>query len=328
MNGPTPPRVTLLLICYNQQESIGAALAGALAQDYPNLEIVISDDASPDATFARIEAALDGYAGPHRIKLLRNPQNLGIGGNIDQAVRHSSGELIFIGAGDDVSLPERVSTVVRFWQEHDCKPDLIAAYLNDIDSAGNFHGVLRITDLAAYRSLDDWSRSPPHVIGAAQAWTRRLFDRFGGLPKGVVGEDMVMAFRAIATGGAVTLPVPLVNYRRGGLTSKRRSLSTADVIRGLKRKLNSTQIELRCLLADARSLGASASTLAFLEQKLDKEIFVERMFAARTAWEKLEICTEHRGQPLAFRIRILTYAAAPWLLAPFFYLKRRRYRNR
>lgn len=327
MTPPDFPPVTLLLICYNQQESIGAALAGALAQDYPNLEIVISDDASQDATFARIEEALKDYTGPHRIKLLRNTQNLGIGGNIDLAVRQSSGELIFIGAGDDISLPERVSTVVRFWQENDCQPDLIAAYLNDIDSAGNFHGVLRISDLAAYRSLEDWSRSPPHVIGAAQAWTRRLFDRFGGIPKGVVGEDMVMAFRAIASGSAVTLPVPLVNYRRGGLTSKRKSLSAAEVIRGLTRKLKSTQIELGCMLADARKVGAGASTLALLEHKLDKEVFVESMFAADGLLEKLRLCRQHHKQPLDFRIRILTYAAAPWLLAPFFYLKRRRYRK-
>ncbi|MGE5385240.1 MAG: glycosyltransferase family 2 protein [Betaproteobacteria bacterium] len=328
MNPSDFPLVTLLFICYNQQESVGPALAGALAQDYPNLEIVISDDASQDATYACIEAMLEGYAGPHRIKLLRNAQNLGIGGNIDHAVRQSSGELIFIGAGDDISLPERVSATVRFWREQDCKPDLIAAYLNDIDSAGNFHGVLRITDLAAYRSLEDWTRSPPHVIGAAQAWTRRLFDRFGGLPKGVVGEDMVMAFRAIATGSAVTLPVPLVNYRRGGLTSKRKSLCAADVIRGLKRKLNSSQIELRSMLADARKLGASPTTLAFLEQKLDKEIFVEKMFAAKSWQEKLRICGQHPGQPLDFRTRIFTYAAVPWLLAPFFALKRWRYRNR
>lgn len=325
-DSPFPP-VTLLLICYNQQESIGAAIAGALSQDYPNLEIVIADDASQDATYTRIEEALVNYAGPHRIKLLRNAENLGIGGNIDQAVLQSSGELIFIAAGDDISLPERVSTVVQCWLTNDCQPDLIATYLNDIDHAGNFHGTLRISDLAAYRSLDDWSRSPPQVIGAAQAWTRRLFDRFGGIPPGVVGEDMVMAFRAIATAKAVTLPVALVNYRRGGLTSKRKSLSAAEVIRGLRRKLASTQIELRCMLADARQLGASPSTLALLEQKLDKEVFVASMFATPSLLAKLRICQRHRRQALDFRIRILTYTAAPWLLAPFFFIKRRRYRQ-
>lgn len=326
MSNPSLPQVTLLLLCYNQEDIIGEALAGALAQDYPNLEIVVSDDASNDRTVAQIENCLRNYAGPHRIKLLRNIENQGIGGNIDQAVRQSSGELIFIAGGDDVSLPERVSTVVNFWLEHDGKPDLIGAYLFDMDQSGRRLGTIQIAKLEEYRTLDDWSRSPPHVIGAAQAWTRRLFDRFGGMPKGAVGEDMVMAFRAIGTATAITLPVPLVNYRRGGLTSKRKSLSAEAVIRGLTRKLNSTKTELTCMLNDARKLGASPSTLAFLNQKLDKENFIEAMFLAKSFGEKICLCRSYDTLPGDFRLRILTYAATPWLLAPFFFLKRLRYR--
>lgn len=324
-NTPLPP-ITLLLLCYNQQDTIGEAIAGALAQDYPNLEIVISDDASKDGTIEQIEASLSGYDGPHRIKLLCNPVNLGIGGNIDQAVRQSTGELIFIAGGDDVSLPERVSTVTRFWLAHECKPDLIGAYLFDMDQSGQILGTIRISQLEKYRSLDDWSRSPPHVIGAAQAWTRRLFDRFGGMPKGAVGEDMVMAFRAIGLATAITLPVPLVNYRRGGLTSKRKVLDAATVIKGLTRKINSTKTELRCMLDNARELGASPITLAVLDVKLKKELFIESMFSTPGVVPKLGLCLQYSMLPADFRLRILTYAATPWLLAPFFFVKRLRYR--
>lgn len=320
------PLVTMLLICFNQEDSIDAALEGALAQDYTNLEIVISDDASSDNTYSKIREKLDKYQGPHRIKLLQNSRNLGIGGNIDQAVRQSQGELIFITAGDDVSLSERVSTVVTHWLQRDCQPDLIAAYLNDIDLENHFHGVIQISNLAAYGSLEDWSRmGPPHVIGAAQAWTRRLFDRFGGVPSGVVGEDMIMAFRAISAGRAITIPIPLVNYRRGGITSKRRPLTTTEVIKGLTRKLKSSQIELRCLIEEAKLAGASQYTLSYLEQKLDKEIFIENMFGATSVLKKIKLCFLQSDQKVDFRIRIFVYAAAPWLLSPFFYLKRKSY---
>lgn len=326
MSNNSLPRVTLLLVSYNQEDYIEEAIAGALAQDYPNLEIVISDDASKDATFERIQACFRAYSGPHQIKLLQNPQNLGIGGNIDQAVRQSSGELIFISGGDDVSLPMRVSSVVNFWIEHECTPELIGAYLFDMDESGKRLGTIEISKLERYRSLDDWSHSPPHVIGAAQAWTRRLFDKFGGTPKGIVGEDMVMAFRAIGTASAITLPVPLVNYRRGGLSSRRKSLDAATVIRGLTKKLKSSQTELICMLDDAKKLGASPTTMAVLTQKLDKEKFIEGMFAAETLLQKIQLCLRYKSIPVDFRIRILTYAAAPWVLAPFFALKRLRYR--
>jgi glycosyltransferase involved in cell wall biosynthesis len=327
MNHPLLPPVTLLLLCYNQQDLIEEALAGALAQDYPNLEIIISDDASKDATVQRIETALQGYGGPHRIKLICNSENLGIGGNIDQAVRQSTGHLICIAGGDDVSLPERVSTVVNFWLAHDGQPDLIAAYLFDMAQSGEILGTIRIAKLEEYRTLDDWSRAPPHVIGAAQTWTRRLFDRFGGIPKGVVGEDMVMAFRAIGLASAITLPQPLINYRRGGLTSQRKSLDVASVIKGLTRKLKSSQTELRCMLDNAHELGASMATLEVLDQKLQREVFIEGMFSATSLGQKICLCWQYAALPGDFRLRILTYAAAPWLLTPFFFLKRLRYQS-
>lgn len=134
---------------------------------------------------------------------------------------------------------------------------------------------------------------------------------------------MIMAFRAISSGSAITLPVALVNYRRGGITSQRKSLSAAEVIYGLTRKLKSSQTELRCLLKEAQEAGASQYTRSYIAQKLDKEVFIERMFATRNILTKLKVFYSHSDQAVDFRIRIFVYAAAPWLLAPFFYIKRR-----
>lgn len=322
------PLVTFLLLCYNQQNYIAEALAGALAQDYGNLEIMIADDASQDDTVNTINAVLEDYTGRHRIKRLFNQRNLGIGGNIDQAVRQSNGQLIFIAGGDDVSLPHRVSRVVEFWLAENKRPDLIGAYLFDMDQSGGMHGTIQIAHLELYRTLDDWSRSPPHVIGAAQAWSRRLFDRFDGLPRHVVGEDMVMAFRAIGTSSAYTLAEPLVKYRRGGLTSKRKALTAADVVRGLTKKLVSTRVELKCMQKDASLLGASPFTMQTLEHKLAKEDFIAAMFSASSLVRKMQCCFQFPQVSAEYRLRILTYASAPWLLAPFFYFKRLRYQHR
>ncbi len=315
----------MLLISYNQEDKIREAIEGALAQNYPNLEIVISDDASSDGTYAVIEACTQNYQGPHRLLLHRNPCNLGIGGNISQAVCQSSGELVFITAGDDVSLPERVFTVVDFWLGREKIPDLIACNLYDMDSQGQIHGVIQVSTLDDYRSLEDWTRLPPHVIGAAQVWTRRLFDQFGGIPEGVVGEDMIMAFRAIALGRAVTLPIPLVKYRRGGLTQQNKALSADEVIHRLTRKINSSKTELQSMRETARQFNASAATLKGLEQRYQKECFIERMFSADGFFEKLFVVFSARSQAISFRWRIFTYAAVPCILAPFFVLKRWRY---
>src|ERR1700743_3164429 len=120
------PLVTMLLIAYNQAAQIGDAVRSALAQTYQPLEIIISDDASSDATFAAIEAALAGYDGPHRIITRRNTTNQGISAHLTQIAQLAHAELLFVAAGDDMSAPTRCERVVDFWLAHGRRPDLIA----------------------------------------------------------------------------------------------------------------------------------------------------------------------------------------------------------
>lgn len=317
-----PPRATLLLLAYNQQETVGAAIAGALAQTWPNLEIVVSDDASTDATFVAMQAALAGYSGPHRIVLNRNPVNLGIGAHLNRMVALSQGELLFIAAGDDVSLPQRCERVVGAWLASDRRLDLIAAGLIDMDADGGLHGAIVPTQLSAYRDAADWLARPPHVIGAAQAWTRRLYDRFGPLPDATMGEDLLMVFRAILAGGATTLAEPLVHYRRGGISRRQRALSRDDVVRRLLRNNRSALAELPQLLADARTAGQLGAVEAALTQRLDRERFVRDIFVATSTGARIATTWRATRVPIPLRLRLLVYAAFPSLLRPFFALKR------
>lgn len=48
-------RLSLVVMAYKQEGFIRDAVEAALAQDYPDLEIVLSDDCSPDNTFAIME---------------------------------------------------------------------------------------------------------------------------------------------------------------------------------------------------------------------------------------------------------------------------------
>ena len=325
----TAPLVTMLLLAYNQQATIGEAIAGAVAQTYPNVEIVISDDASTDGTFAVMQAAVAAYEGPHGIVLNRNPRNLGIGGNLNRMVALSHGELLFVTAGDDISLPERCERTVQAWLASGRRLDLIAAALIDVDEHGVPHGTLMPSDLSMYRDAGHWLREPPHVIGAAQAWTRRLYDRFGRLPDAAMGEDRLMVFRAIAGGGgAVTLEEPLVRYRRGGTSRRQRALSAADVTRRLLKNNRSAVVELEQLLADAKRAGQLDAVRAPLEKRLARERFIAALFAEPGRIGKTALALRSGEVPVPVRLRLLTYAAFPVFVAPLFALKRWRHGRR
>src|SRR5258708_23893889 len=228
------PLVSVLLIAYNQEHVIADSVRSVLAQTYTPLEILISDDCSSDRTFDVIQQTVRDYAGPHRVVLNRNQRNAGISAHLSMLARMSCGELLFVAAGDDISIPDRCSRVVDFWLQHAREPDLIATDLADLDSHGQTHDRLSPTDLAQYRSFQDWLAGRPHVVGAAHTWSRRLFERFGDMMPGAMAEDQIMTFRAIMSGGALNLHEPLVLYRRGGLSGKRRWKSVDDFVARIK----------------------------------------------------------------------------------------------
>lgn len=316
------PLATMLLLAYQQQATIDAAIRGALAQTYSPLEIVISDDASTDATWAAIERAVAGYGGPHRLILNRNPENLGIGAHLNRMVGLSRGELLFVAAGDDVSLPQRCERVVDAWLAAGRRPDLVSSPALDLDDAGRTHGTIVPTDLSTYRDAADWIARPPHVIGAAQAWTRRVFDRFGPFPAGTVAEDWLMVFRAIVSGGAITLDEPLVQYRRGGISRRRRNLHARDVIERLLKNNRHALVELPQLLADAKRAGQLERVEDALSRQFEHEAFVRDVFAAPNLAARWRAVVAAARVPWRLRARLLVYAACPTLLAPWFALKR------
>jgi glycosyltransferase involved in cell wall biosynthesis len=320
------PLVSMLLIAYRQAATIEAAIAGALAQTYRPLEIIVSDDASDDDTWQRVERAVAAYRGPHRLRSNRNPHNLGVGAHLSHLAQMAEGDLLFVAAGDDVSMPERCERVVQAWLADGRKVDLIASALIDVDDAGGAHGLIVPADLQSYRSLDDWVARPPFVVGAAQAWTRRLFESFAALPAGTVAEDLVMVFRAIGSGGAMTLREPLVRYRRGGISRRVRNWHAADVVERLLKNNRHALVETEQMLRDAEAMRANRNVKAMLEMTLARERFIAALFAADRLSARWHAVRAARVVPVAERLRLFVYAAAPWLLAPFFALKRRRRR--
>ena len=109
------PLISFILMCYNQEDYIRDAVAGALAQDYSPLEIIICDDCSGDRTFEIAQEVISEYHGPHHVRLYRNENNKGLAGNTNQALGMSRGELIVLAAGDDISLPERTRMIAEAW---------------------------------------------------------------------------------------------------------------------------------------------------------------------------------------------------------------------
>jgi alpha-1,3-rhamnosyltransferase len=111
------PLVTISISTYNSADTVIETLESVYAQDYPNLELVIGDDASQDNTVSLIR----GWLGSNnrgqrfkRTKIIEVEKNTGITANANRKVRAAHGAWIKAIGADDTLLPNCVSDNVDF----------------------------------------------------------------------------------------------------------------------------------------------------------------------------------------------------------------------
>jgi glycosyltransferase involved in cell wall biosynthesis len=308
--GKPSPRASLLLIAFNQEETVGEALRSCLAQVSERLDIVCSDDASSDGTYAVLQRIAAEYSGPHVVTVRRNAVNLGIGGHYNELVDQTTTDLLITAAGDDISEPDRVARLLAAWDASGRRADLVSSHVADMAADGTLHGVLKVADLAAYRSVADWIAKRPRVIGAGHAFTRRMMRRFGPLDPMLRYEDQIMAFRAIASGGGVTVAAPLVRYRRGGHSGRREFKTAAEIAAWRHGRLAQEIAERRQLMDDAQVAGCGAAVAEALEGLRLRQCYMERLYAAATRHERWAALREAGPVPPVWRMR-------KWLQATF-----------
>ncbi len=230
-------QATLVLLTFNQARFVEQAALACLSQVCEPIEIIFSDDASTDNTFAVLKRVAADYEGPHCLSVRQNDRNLGIGAHYNRVIELAQGELIITAAGDDVNLPNRVQKILDVWRDLKCKPDLISSSLVDMQVDGGLAGNLSVDDLSRWRSAADWVSQRPKVIGAAHAFTKRLHQYFGPFDPRLTFEDQAMALRAAHLGGGVTIEQPLLNYRRGGVSGVEQNFATSEgYLKYLKRR--------------------------------------------------------------------------------------------
>jgi glycosyltransferase involved in cell wall biosynthesis len=107
-------RVSILIPTFNRAEFLKAAITSALAQDYHNLEILISDNASSDETSQVVQPFL---ADP-RVKYFRNETNIGMVRNWHKATfERSTGDWFLLLSDDDILInPSFISQAVDIIQ--------------------------------------------------------------------------------------------------------------------------------------------------------------------------------------------------------------------
>ena len=99
------PLITIAITCFNAEKTIERALISALNQDWPNLEIIVVDDASKDSS----KEILKQYSAKYKnLDIFFQIKNKGCADSRNLLISKAQGEFIAFFDDDDFSYPERL----------------------------------------------------------------------------------------------------------------------------------------------------------------------------------------------------------------------------
>ena len=325
------PFVSAILLSYNCADHILAAVHSVLDQRCAPMEVIVSDDASQDATFAILEREVDAYRGPHRVTLRRRGTNSGSkSAHLNQVFPLATGQVIASFDGDDISEPDRVRRILEAFRADTNVSAVFSdyAFMDPQGGAGRRRGVDHPPRGADARHW--FAKVDAYAPGATLAVRRDVVETFGPLDP-AINEDVVLPFRASLLGDVHYIDEALVRVRRweGSLTSDAERLRSVENLRSwLLRGIAQASRQMESRLADL----AKAERLGLIHpQDLSA---LRRTIAASMAEAEASACLA--SPSLLERIRCLvrlTWSGGDWqdvsqnaflALAPGLYLKYKR----
>jgi glycosyltransferase involved in cell wall biosynthesis len=136
---------------YNHAAYLPQAISALLAQTRPADEIIVIDDASEDDSVAVAGEIAARHAS---VRVLRNPENLGVVGTLNRGLREARHPIVYCGAADDLTYPTLFERGLPLLEAYP-RAALFSARSDILDSQGINHGVMQNqVPLAAAGFLD------------------------------------------------------------------------------------------------------------------------------------------------------------------------------
>lgn len=225
----TPPTVSVGMPIYNGAATLRSAMDSLLAQSFGDFELIVSDNASTDGTWAMVEeyAARDA-----RVVGLRQPLNIGANGNYSAVFRAARGRYFKWASSNDWCAPEFLERCVAHLDAH---PDtvLVAPRTRLFEDMPETHA-----DYSGDIALDD---ADPVARMVTLCSSLRLNNAMNGLVRTDVlrrtpliehyqGADVVLLMQLALLGKIELLNEPLF-YRRMDAATATRLMSRDAVLR-------------------------------------------------------------------------------------------------
>jgi glycosyltransferase involved in cell wall biosynthesis len=186
-----PGKVSVVITNYNREAYLRECLDSLLRQTYPNLEIILVDDASADRSVDLAQAWMEGngVSDTGLFTLVRLPRNIGFSGAMTTGFFLARGEFIAVQDSDDFSHPARLEKQVAFLRSR-ADVDLVGCSYAYFEDGSEPRRYITANWLSYGEDIRKVYANGGHCVCHGTIMFRGVvFDRIGGLTRGVVGAE-------------------------------------------------------------------------------------------------------------------------------------------
>ncbi|MFF0920259.1 glycosyltransferase family 2 protein [Rhizobium leguminosarum] len=209
----SPPRISLITVCWNAEQTIADTLRSIDAQSYRNFEHIIIDGGSRDSTLAIIASA------PAENRRMLSGPDGGIYEAMNKGIGLASGNIIgFLNADDTFESSDSLETVAATLENEaydGCYGDLVYVSNRHTDRK------VRYWKSRAFKS-GSFARGwcPPHPTFYVRRSVYEQFGKFDLRYRLAADVELMMRFLEVARIRTIHIPRVLVRMRLGGATNK------------------------------------------------------------------------------------------------------------
>lgn len=221
------PLVSVVVPCFNHERYVAEALRSVFAQHYANIELIIIDDGSRDASIEQIKSVLS--ESPFETKWIAR-ENRGAHMTINEGIQLARGKYIGILNSDDRYLPHRIACMVGMLEAHGKHWGFSGVRFIDAEGEEIGYGKKKTVDI--YMAGLDRLYSPESItVGFADFnfsistgnlfFSKELAMRLGGFRDYRYVHDWDFCLRALEYDVPAVLHEPAYDYRLHGANTVR-----------------------------------------------------------------------------------------------------------
>jgi glycosyltransferase involved in cell wall biosynthesis len=204
---PIVPRLTIVIPTVNRASMISRAIDSALAQTYPDIEIIVSNNGSIDAT----RAVLDRYIGTPRLRIIHIEKTISAVHHGNFLLEQARGEF-FLGLSDDDWIePQFTEKVVNLF---DRRPGLSFVWTGSFIHYADIVVPARIGPEVEHGQdfLAGFLRNQRNICWCACVTRTADLRRIGPIPDNTICGDMFYWTKLAGQGDIGCVPEPVSHY--------------------------------------------------------------------------------------------------------------------